>query len=201
MAVKWVNFGMYEAGWLACVCGAAAGWGGWGAAFAGVLVGLHVFAASERWVEVRLIATAGICGLVVDCVLMGAGILKFSEGGLASGFPPIWMTVLWMQFATALRYCLSWMGGRYVVCGLLAFVGCTSGIHWWGADGCGDCVFPCPARSAEFGIALVSSNTVSGVAECATEWRGCCGELSVDGTREVVALMVAVCVMQPFLTH
>ena len=79
--------------------------------------------------------------------------------------------------------------------------GCTSGIHWWGADGCGDCVFPCPARSAEFGIALVSSNTVSGVAECATEWRGCCGELSVDGTREVVALMVAVCVMQPFLTH
>ena len=123
MAVKWVNFGMYEAGWLACVCGAAAGWGGWGAAFAGVLVGLHIFAASERWVEVRLIATAGICGLVVDCVLMGAGILKFSEGGVASGFPPIWMTVLWMQFATALRYCLSWMGGRYVVCGLLAFVG------------------------------------------------------------------------------
>jgi hypothetical protein len=123
MTAWWLNFVMYETGWLLCVIGAAFGVGGWGAAFAMFLVCVHVMLATERGVELRLVMAAAACGLVVDFLLIRAGVLRFFEPGVVEGFPPLWMTVLWMQFATTLRYCLSWLSGRYLLGGIFGLAG------------------------------------------------------------------------------
>jgi hypothetical protein len=123
MAVKWLNFLLYEAGWLACVLGAATGRENLGTSIAAALVGLHLLLASPRLPELRLILLAALCGLCVDGVLIHLQVLNFPNPGPLPGLPPCWMTVLWMQFASTLRYCLNWLRGQYLLAAGLALVG------------------------------------------------------------------------------
>ncbi|MFM7056582.1 MAG: DUF2878 domain-containing protein [Planctomycetota bacterium] len=122
-AAKGLNFLMYQVGWLACVIGASMGAGGPAAAFAGLLVVAHICLAAEAFVELQLTLTAMLAGCVVDGVCIWAGILRFSDHGILPGLPPFWMTVLWMQFATTLRYSLSWLQGHLLLAGISGLIG------------------------------------------------------------------------------
>lgn len=123
MAVKWLNFLLYEAGWLACVLGAATGREILGTCIAAALLGLHLLLAIPRLPELKLLLVAALCGLCVDGLLIHLQVLRFSSTGLLPGLPPCWMTVLWMQFAGTLRYCLQWLSGQHLLAALLAFAG------------------------------------------------------------------------------
>jgi hypothetical protein len=119
----WLNFLMYEVGWLACVLGAAWGFGGPGSAFASLLVAVHIGLATERSIELRLAFVSLLLGCIVDTICIRAGVLHFAERGLIPGFPPFWMTVLWVQFATTLRYSLAWLQGHLLLAGIFGLVG------------------------------------------------------------------------------
>lgn len=122
-AAKLLNFVMYEAGWLACVVGAAWGAGCYGAALAGVLVVVHISLATAWFQELRLVLAAMLTGCVVDGLCIWFGVLRFADDGAIPGLPPFWMTVLWMQFATTLRYSLSWLRGRFLLAALFGLLG------------------------------------------------------------------------------
>lgn len=110
---RFVNFLLYQTGWFACVLGAAWGCQWLGICIALCLVGTHFWLAMDRALQMKLSLIAAALGLLVDCTQLWAGVFTFSQGRVLSWLPPPFMTVLWIQFATTFRYCMSWLSGRY----------------------------------------------------------------------------------------
>lgn len=110
---RFVNFLLYQTGWFACVLGVAWGFQWLGVCTALCLVGTHLWLAMDRAVQMKLSLIAAALGLVVDCTQLWIGVFAFSPDRVVSWLPPPFMTVLWIQFATTFRYCMSWLSERY----------------------------------------------------------------------------------------
>jgi hypothetical protein len=116
-----INYVLYQAGWFACVFGAA-----WGYPFAGFLIAallivVHFWLADERAVELRLLVLVVLVGLTVEVVQHATATYRFvpaasgagpggAPGGvpgvLIAGLPPPWLLALWAQLATTMRFSL-----------------------------------------------------------------------------------------------
>jgi hypothetical protein len=118
-----LNFALYQVGWFACVLGAARGHPWTGAAIALLLIAAHVALARRPWEELALVLCAAGIGAVADSVQAQMGMIRFRSGSLAPWICPPWIVALWMQFATLLRFSLSWVKGRYLAASLLGLVG------------------------------------------------------------------------------
>ena len=101
-----LNYTLYQAGWLACILGAAWHQPDAGAAVALVLVALHLGLTREPALELRLVALALVVGLIVESWQVASGTYRFPGHGLHLGPVPAWLLLLWAQFATAFRYSL-----------------------------------------------------------------------------------------------
>ena len=123
LTVRLLNFVLYQVGWLACVLGAAFARPWLGIAIALILVAMHLWLATDRPNQVKILAIATAIGLLVDSFLLALGVFSFPNGYVVAWLPPVWMSVLWMQFATTFRYCLEWLSGQYAVSAFLALVG------------------------------------------------------------------------------
>lgn len=121
--VRTLNFVLYQIGWFACVFGAAYSRQWLGVAVAMALIGIHLYLTNDRLHQAQLLITAMGIGILVDSMLLALGVYRFPSGSLADWLPPLWMTVLWIQFATTFRYCLDWLSGRYLLGALLGFAG------------------------------------------------------------------------------
>jgi hypothetical protein len=135
-----LNYGLYQTGWLASVLGAGRGYPWAGMAVALVFIAVHVWLARHRRAEMALILVAGAVGLVVDSTQVRLGLLQFPSGSLVAWLCPPWIVVMWMQFATTLRYSLQWLLGppvRAAVFGALGgplayLIGRRCGAVEWG---------------------------------------------------------------------
>jgi hypothetical protein len=116
---KLANVALFQAGWFACVLGAASGRVWFGTTLGLALVFTHLALVPNRGREGRLLAFALVVGIVVDSAHALTGTLVFFSGGILPGLAPPWLLVLWMQLASTLRFSLSWLGGRYVLAGVL----------------------------------------------------------------------------------
>lgn len=103
-----INYLLFQGGWAICVLGAANGHPHMAAAFGMVPLILHLVLVADRRREVRLLALALFLGVIVDGLHIHTGILVFT-GNLHPVLPPPWILVLWLQFATSLRYSLHWL--------------------------------------------------------------------------------------------
>ena len=120
----------YNAGWCACVLGAANGAAGLGPAAAAPLLAIHLAAAPDRAAETRLVLLAGGLGFAADSALGLLGVFRWSEGHSVAGLAPPWILALWMLFAATLRSSLAFLQGRVplaaalgAVAGPIAYVG------------------------------------------------------------------------------
>ncbi len=109
-----VNLVALNAGWFACILGAAHGMAWLGPWVVAGLLALHLALSPSRtgMVEGILPLVAGVVGYLGDSVLVLSGVLHFpGEAGLV---PPtrLWMVALWMNFATALTTSVYWLAGR-----------------------------------------------------------------------------------------
>ncbi len=118
-----VNDVLYQAGWFACVLGAAWHRPDTGAAASVLLIAVHFVLTREPRVELRLMAFALAVGLAVEWMQLVADTYRFPDEGLRIGPVPVWMALLWAQFATAFRYSLRGVLARPVVAGLFGAVG------------------------------------------------------------------------------
>lgn len=108
-----INYTLYQAGWFACVFGAAWGWPWEGAAVGAALLGIHLALSARRADETRLALLSGLVGIVVESIQIGLGTLIYDRGVFVSGLPPGWLIVVWMQFATTLRFSLGWLNSKW----------------------------------------------------------------------------------------
>ena len=114
-----VNFVVFQAGWFACVLGAAHGLAWAGTLAAGVIVAAHVFFAVRPRAELKLVATALLIGVVWDSALVALGWLNYPAGFFIDGLAPHWILALWALFAITLNYSLGWLKSKLVVAALL----------------------------------------------------------------------------------
>jgi hypothetical protein len=100
-----INYLLYQAGWFACILGAA-----WhqplaGLALAVVLVLAHFWLADDRAVEGKLMLAALALGLAVEGYqTWAATYARFTSGGVVTWMSPPWLLAMWAQFATTFRF-------------------------------------------------------------------------------------------------
>ncbi|BCA79299.1 DUF2878 domain-containing protein [Desulfuromonas sp. AOP6] len=123
LASKVLNFFLYQTGWFFCVLGAAWGYPITGALLSLLLIVVHLLLAGNRRNEILLLGSACLLGVTIDSLQQGLGLFTFRSD---PGWPlwiPLWVFVIWAQFATLFHYALRWMAGRYVLAALLGGVG------------------------------------------------------------------------------
>jgi Protein of unknown function (DUF2878) len=118
-----INVVIIYAAWFATVQAAAAG-RPWSAAAASIAVlAINITLARRRSAEVTLIFAAALVGLVVDGILIATGFAIYAAPGPISGFPPAWLVLMWMAFATMLNVSLAWLKDRLALAAVLGFIG------------------------------------------------------------------------------
>lgn len=117
------NFLAFQAGWFACLLGAANGnyWLG-PMAITGVFV-LNLYLTGEyiRETVIGLIFIA--VGFAVDTQLTFFGVYTPQENILPSPFSPPWLMAMWLNLATIFNVSLRWMHGKYRLAALLGGLG------------------------------------------------------------------------------
>jgi hypothetical protein len=118
-----LNAILYQVGWFSCVLGAAFSRPGIGMSIASLLIGIHLYLTTERANQLKLMGIAACVGLIVDSTLLALGVYRFPGESPLDGLPPLWLTVLWVQFATTFRYCMGWLSRRYLLCAVFGLAG------------------------------------------------------------------------------
>ena len=123
LATKLLNVTIYQVGWFCCVLGTA-----WGFPIAGALsglslAGLHLLLSVSRKNEALLMLAACLLGILVDSVQQALGLFTFTRDPTWPLWLPLWVFVIWAQFATLFHYGLHWLSGRYLLAAMLGLVG------------------------------------------------------------------------------
>lgn len=99
-----INAALYQAGWFACVLGAAGGHGAAGAAVAAGLVGVHLVLSRDRRRDIAVMAAALGLGIATEAGQIASGTYASLGVTPPTGLPPAWLLLLWVQFGTTFRY-------------------------------------------------------------------------------------------------
>ncbi len=109
--------------WFAAVLSAAGG-RPWAAAAASVVaVIVNIALAPRRSADLKLVLAAVPIGLAVDGIMIASGLATYAAAGPITGWPPAWLVLMWMAFATMLNAGLAWLKHRLVLAALLGLVG------------------------------------------------------------------------------
>ena len=118
-----INYSLYQAGWFACVLGAASLRPWTGFLIAASLVGGHLALSRERALDARLLVLTTVVGAVVEMVQIAAGTYCFTSGTMNDALPPPWLLAMWAQFATTFRFSLRRVVTRPVSAALFGAAG------------------------------------------------------------------------------
>ena len=118
-----VNVLLFQAGWFACVLGAAHGLPWIGALAAVLVIGWHLARAARPGPELTLIVAAALVGALFETALARLGWVRFASGVLVEGTAPYWMVALWAIFATTLNVSLRALRPHLWLAALLGAVG------------------------------------------------------------------------------
>lgn len=116
------NFTASEAGWFACVLGAANGMPWIGPLAVLILVTIHLRLIDRPGAEVRLMLAAIFIGLLADSYLVASGMVSYPNGTWIEGFAPYWILAMWVMFATTMNMSLKWLKRRLPLAALLGAV-------------------------------------------------------------------------------
>ena len=118
------NVLLFQAGWFACVLGAAQGTWWLGPAVAAVVAGWHLARAARPRPEAMLLGVAALAGALFETALVASGWVRFDVAAMPfDGLAPVWMVALWALFATTLNVSLRALHGRWRLAALLGAVG------------------------------------------------------------------------------
>ena len=175
-AVRWprllVNVAGNQAVWFIAVVAASYGHAWPGVLAATVFVGGHVFGAPRPRVEMKMVAEALACGLVVDGIAASQGWLRYAAP-LPTGptLSPAWILALWASLAVTLNVAMRnvqqrlWLGALVgSIGGPLAYLAAERG---WGAVQFAD-----PAWKGIAWLALAWAMALPGLLWAARTWSG-----------------------------
>jgi hypothetical protein len=138
---KFWNFVFFQAGWFACVLGAAHQQDLWAVIGSLAYILFHIWRSQAPKLELSLLLKVLAFGIVTDSLLMYLGLVDFKDAWPAPYLSPAWMWALWLLVASTLNGSLSWLRGKLVlgvvlgaICGPLSYeAGIRLGAANWGS--------------------------------------------------------------------
>ena len=122
-AHQWANFAAFQLAWLVAVWGASAGLWWLGPVAVAAWVSVYSIWQKCARAEALLWLGAGLLGAMTDSLLVWSGAMAFPESA-GPAFPTTpWMVALWINFAAALRHCMGWLCGRFVLATVFGAIG------------------------------------------------------------------------------
>jgi hypothetical protein len=118
-----VNFLLFQLCWFACVVGPVHGQPFLGPGFAAVLAAFSIWSAQNRSKEALLLNSTCVLGTLADLIPLHLGAFSFRVPVEVPWGYPLWMSGLWLGFATTFHSSLSWLTRRYVLAALFGFFG------------------------------------------------------------------------------
>ena len=115
------NFVAFQAGWFACVLGAARGMPMLGPVVCAVQLLAMLWASRRRRAFLLLLLAGGLVGGAWDTLLSVLGLFRFDTAHHAP-LLPLWMLALWLIFASTCNSSLRWLQGRALLAAALAAV-------------------------------------------------------------------------------
>jgi len=122
---KWapfIYFVLGQAGWFACVLGAARGQSWIGIAVVAVLIAVHLLRVPRPLEEGKLLVSVMLLGGIWDSGLVTAGLLTYPHGTLSEVLAPAWILALWVLFAAQFNTTYQWLKHRLVAAAMLGAV-------------------------------------------------------------------------------
>jgi hypothetical protein len=117
--LKLLNFAAFQAGWFACVLGAANNHAWLGSAAVGAVLLLHLATTHDPRGELALALVCAGLGFLLELVMVNTGVAQYAAPAPVAWLPPGWIVAMWVLFATALNVSLSWLHGRAILAALL----------------------------------------------------------------------------------
>ena len=120
---KMINFLLFQLCWFSCVLGAV-----WGLQFVGVVVAVlvgvvAVLSSGKPRAEFLFLVATMILGTLIDSLQFSIGAFSVEEQLLSPWGYPLWMSAIWVGFASTFGSSLSWLSGRYWLAAVLGFIG------------------------------------------------------------------------------
>ena len=142
----WANLIGYQAAW--CVVAWSAGQGrAWlGMLACTVFIATQWRASPVRRADARVLMAALGCGVLVEGVAAGSGLLAYAAPQPALP-APAWIVLLWGAFALTLNHSMAWFAQRPLVASVFAAIGGPLA-YLGAARGFGAVAFPAPAWPA-----------------------------------------------------
>jgi hypothetical protein len=142
MSKLW-NFLFFQAGWFACVLGAAHQQVFWAVTGSLAYIAFHIWRAHSPKQEFSLLFKVLLYGIATDTLIMYLGLLDFRDAWPSPLLSPIWMWALWLLVASTLNGSMSWLRGKPAlgsvlgaICGPLSYeAGVRMGAASWGSGG------------------------------------------------------------------
>ena len=111
MAKFW-NFVLFQAGWFACILGAAHQEVLWAVIASLAYIAFHIWRSQTPKLELSLLLKVLSFGILTDSLLMYLGFLDFKGAWPSPFISPAWMWALWLLVASTLNSSLSWLKGK-----------------------------------------------------------------------------------------
>ena len=124
MTGRILNVVLFNAGWFACVLGAAAGRSWIGPLVVTGAIGVHLWLCWNRRANLALIFAGAVIGFGCDCLLVLLAAHEPKRWILPQPLTTIWLVAMWANFAPLLNVSLRWLRGRLL---LAAVFGAISG--------------------------------------------------------------------------
>ena len=142
MAKFW-NFVLFQAGWFACVLGAAYHQVFWAVAGSLAYIAFLIWRSISPRREFSLLTKVLIYGIATDTLIMYLGVLDFKDAWPSPLLSPAWMWALWLLVGSTLNGSLSWLRKNPIlgsvlgaICGPLSYeAGIRLGAANWGSGG------------------------------------------------------------------
>lgn len=133
----------FQAGWFACVIGAANQQVFWPVVATLLYIAIHIWHAPRPISELKLLAKAGLFGAAVDTLIANLGFLSFENSWPSAYLSPVWMWTLWALVASTINSSLAWLRDRPILGAVLGAIagpmsyeaGVRMGAGAWGANG------------------------------------------------------------------
>ncbi|MEO7742946.1 MAG: DUF2878 domain-containing protein [Usitatibacter sp.] len=143
-----LNVVLYQAGWLACVLGAARGAPWLGLAAAVPIVAWHLLRAKRPAPEALLLLAAAIFGAVFETQLVQLDWVRYPLDSWPAGLAPAWMVALWTLFGTTLNVSMRFLRERPWLAVLLGGIAAPAAYYAGARAGALELAVPAAALAA-----------------------------------------------------
>ena len=120
---SWINFFLFQGVYSLSLLGVINNLAWIGSLGLAAFALWHARTAKAAKTDFLLAGIAVVVGLLLDTIYMRSGLISYNGQLFWSSIAPLWILVLWANFALTLGGCLSWLRGRLVLAALLASTG------------------------------------------------------------------------------